>query len=622
MTGRIAAQAWQPVGVPSLDAIADRVVRSTVTTLVEAGPGAGKTEMLAQRACFLLQTGACPRPRRILAVSYKRDAARNLRERVARRAGDDAHRLLSMTLDAFAKDLLDRFSAALPPALALARGYEISYPDQIVEFLTTLELPNLPGDERQLRGMRAQDFLNIHYCGRPLWPRRAASTILEFAADELFRVRWQASPSRLDFQMIARLAEAILLTNPRLLAALRAAFSHVFIDEFQDTTTVQYALFRAAFGAPGIIVTAVGDDKQRIMGWAGAMGDAFKEFSADFSSSPEYPIINYRAAPELVAVLTHLASALTSRPAAPMQPTSTAAPGGECGVYRYKDENEEAIAIADIIEHGIRSDGLVPGDFAVLVRQKVDAYGAVVAAAVSARSVRVRIESAKTEFLTSQFALDLVAALRLAVHGRAPDEWERLRGLLSELHQGQVARSVAIERAFATFCEGLGRALAASAGAKAAVRAALDSIVAHWGEDAYLKTRARTGDRESLGEVLDALTEHLETVFVETGDWRTAVDDAAGIAFVPIMTIHKAKGREHHTVFFVGLEDNAFWSFKTDPDEAMRSFFVAFSRARRRVLFTFSEVRQKRSQSISSIRPIYELLTKAGVPLLKYVPSG
>ena len=56
--------------------------------VVSAGPGAGKTELLAQRADFLLTTGGCPYPRRILAISFKVDAARNIRERVRRRCGD------------------------------------------------------------------------------------------------------------------------------------------------------------------------------------------------------------------------------------------------------------------------------------------------------------------------------------------------------------------------------------------------------------------------------------------------------------------------------------------------------------------------------------------------------
>ena len=59
----------------------------TRSLALTAGPGAGKTEMLAQRADFLLRTGTCRYPRRILAISFKVDSSRNLKERVRRRCG-------------------------------------------------------------------------------------------------------------------------------------------------------------------------------------------------------------------------------------------------------------------------------------------------------------------------------------------------------------------------------------------------------------------------------------------------------------------------------------------------------------------------------------------------------
>lgn len=94
--------------------------------LVVAGPGAGKTELLAQRASYLLQTGECPSPYRILAISFKRDAAENLKARVILRCGrESAARLDSMTYDAFAKDILDRFRLSLPATCRPSSNYRI-----------------------------------------------------------------------------------------------------------------------------------------------------------------------------------------------------------------------------------------------------------------------------------------------------------------------------------------------------------------------------------------------------------------------------------------------------------------------------------------------------------------
>src|SRR5689334_14319905 len=98
---------WLPVDGLDLEPNAKTVVMLPIgNTLVVAGPGAGKTELLAQKACFLLQTNLCRFPHRILAISFKRDAAFNLKERVILRAGSElAGRFDSLTYDAFAKQL-------------------------------------------------------------------------------------------------------------------------------------------------------------------------------------------------------------------------------------------------------------------------------------------------------------------------------------------------------------------------------------------------------------------------------------------------------------------------------------------------------------------------------------
>src|ERR1700733_6196775 len=135
---------WQPVGITELESNAVAVVRSTNNRSVIAGPGSGKTELLAQRASYLLQCGVSPMPQRILAISYKRDAAYNIAQRVSARCHpEQAHRLDSLTFDAFAKSLVDRFGQALPKAWRPTPDYEIAQArDPIVqEFLRSLVPP-------------------------------------------------------------------------------------------------------------------------------------------------------------------------------------------------------------------------------------------------------------------------------------------------------------------------------------------------------------------------------------------------------------------------------------------------------------------------------------------------
>lgn len=106
-------------------------VKSSGNYCVIAGPGAGKTELLAQRACFLLQTNTCKWPRKILAISFKKDAAKNLAERVRKRCGDElAQRFVSLTYDSFAKGILDHFRKALPNDYRPSQDYEIVFNDK------------------------------------------------------------------------------------------------------------------------------------------------------------------------------------------------------------------------------------------------------------------------------------------------------------------------------------------------------------------------------------------------------------------------------------------------------------------------------------------------------------
>src|ERR1700680_2832208 len=123
----IQAENWRPADGLKLEPNALIAAREGDRSLaLTAGPGAGKTEMLAQRADFLLRTGSCRHPKRILAISFQGDANANLRERVRRRCGPElASRLDSHTFHAFGKRLIDRFRPALTGADALDPNYTI-----------------------------------------------------------------------------------------------------------------------------------------------------------------------------------------------------------------------------------------------------------------------------------------------------------------------------------------------------------------------------------------------------------------------------------------------------------------------------------------------------------------
>jgi len=111
-------------------------------------------------------------------------------------------------------------------------------------------------------------------------------------------------------------------------------------------------------------------------------------------------------------------------------------------------------------------------------------------------------------------------------------------------------------------------------------------------------------------KVVDAIIEHLSHCCTAESSWAEALALFEGENSVPLMTIHKSKGLEYHTVIFVGLDDVAWWSFDQDPHESLSGFFVAFSRAKQRVFFTYCRNRGTRTK----VAPLYQLLDEAGVP--------
>jgi len=112
-----------------------------------------------------------------------------------------------------------------------------------------------------------------------------------------------------------------------------------------------------------------------------------------------------------------------------------------------------------------------------------------------------------------------------------------------------------------------------------------------------------------MAKVTEAIALHLFESCASAREWAAALDGYEGENSLPLMTIHKSKGLEYHTVIFVGLDDGAWWSFAKDAVEATAGFFVAFTRAKQRVLFTYCPERGRRR----NIATLYELLQRAGV---------
>jgi len=623
---RVLPENWVPVGVDSLEPTADEVVRSEQSTLVVAGPGAGKTELLAQRACFLLETGICASPSRILAISFKRDAAKNLGERVKKRCSDQSRRFDSYTIDSFAKGLVDRFMPALPEGWRPKIGYEVMTggmnKDEMRDWLIRAGVPSAhsPVD------LGGQSDNNI----KRTFDRMAHGEVLPYADKDIHILirhwglcwwrgqlaRPSGSPS-LTFPMLNRLAALLLRSNPKLTKALRMTYGFVFLDEFQDTTAAQYDLIRAAFQGSTAVLTAVGDSKQRIMVWAGAMINVFNAYQSDFGAPCHYLSRNYRSAPELVRMQHIIAQTLDT--GTPPAEASKIDMTGSCVLNEFSTPEDEAEYLAMLIERGINKEGKNVRDYCIIVRQRTGDMIVALKTALASRNIRLRDESQLQDLFAEPAVKFILAILRLATRPRDAEAWNVLTSEVAAifgLDENDDASRIEHEAKrllqYARNTVGTGQCTSKLPSA----------LIAMIGESEFRSVYPQYRRGTYLKDIINNLTEVLQVSDSTFTTPLEAIDDVVGIDVVPAMTIHKSKGLEFHTVIFLGLEDSQWWAFSTQADEEKRGFFVAFSRAIERVYFTFSDVRDspwgRKQQRRSQIGDLYAVLKQAGVSTVNH----
>lgn len=619
----IAPSDWTAQDVEDLEPNAWEVVRSQRNYSVIAGPGAGKTELLAQRACYLLQTGQCINPKRILALSFKKDAAENLRERVGMRCQSElARRFDSYTYDAFAKSLVDRFSQSLPRWCRPDVDYRIIFP-RTRDYRDFLGRPPVapPDDVGGYNALQTIPHFSFErdFIAGALLPVDGfdPTNIGEWAT----RLWWETyiqlhTPSQLSFSMIGRLAELLLRVNPKITRALQLTYSHVFLDEFQDTTHVQYALLGTAFFDSDSILTAVGDNKQQIMRWAMALPDPFGDLEHDIDIVRLPLTFNYRSSPELVQIQHRIARNIDPDAHEAESRSANTVDGDVCAILDFSGPTREAQYIADLVRDGVEQHDLSPRDFVVLVRQKPADYLDDLAPAFSGE-IGIRNESEIQDLIKERLVSVLLAYLRLGSVKRAGAAWIKCRDIKSILdgvdpedkqqYQHLVNQLQAFQLSlYSEMQEGPTSA--------EDVEKVTEKILDFLSVSRLVLTYPEYQHQPNFDRVLSEFREQVVTRVDEFGDWSSLLDDLEGLTSVPLMTVHKSKGLEYHTVIFVGLDDAAWWSFRREPDEGRSTFFVAFSRAEQRVLFTFCEQRHGDRGRRHEIASLYELLTASGVP--------
>ena len=591
---------WRPQGVADLEPGAWHALRETDRSVcVTAGAGAGKTEFLAQKAAYLLQTGICPPPKRVLAISFKRDAAQTLKARVGKRCPpDQARRFNSLTFDAFTKNMLDRFRAAIPLPFRPPADYEIGFP----------------------RRNDLEDFLTRHE-RRAIGPQKLEKAIarapLPFDAEgippewrELLSAYWQEQYERpagavLSFAMINRLVDYLLRENPAVRRALQLTYPFVFLDEFQDTTYAQYDLVKTAFHGSDAVFTAVGDDKQRIMGWAGAMDNAFQEFAADFNAVNLALRFNWRSHADLVAIQQVIAQRIDPNVEDVEARGQRAVDGQVAALWRFDTREQEAQQIAAWIANEVEHGRVEPHDCAILVRMRADDVEVELAEVFAAEGLTIRNlarnvgEIAIQELLAEELTGIVLPLMRLGTGKRSPGAWnaaqEELQALFA-IDPGDERAQERLQRNIEEFSSALRAAMRDNEptgnSADEMFRIALEFVGADRLRQAFPAYR-READFE---RVRTGFTSLLSECTQAADTWCDALDRFEGIGQVPLMTIHKSKGLEFHTMIFFGLDAQTWWSLSPGREEELNSFFVAFTRAMQRAFFAYC---RERGQAIA-----------------------
>jgi superfamily I DNA/RNA helicase len=445
----------------------------------------------------------------------------------------------------------------------------------------------------------------------------------EFAADWWWfdNLRNRAPQgANLSFTMLNRLAELILRHNPLLLRALRRTYSYVFIDECQDTTYAQYDFLRSVFGGvAGVCITAVGDDKQRIMGWAGAVPDVFARLVRDFGAERIQLLCNYRSSPELVRIQHVLAQALDSSVEAVKSLQSAAIDVRDAAQIWYLDSTQnEARRIAEHVRSDMTQRALHPRDYGLLVRQRAEDFDPALAAEFAKVGLRIRNEAQRIgrtsmqDLVVEPLVTLYLGLLRLATRKRDRDIWvaaaETMRHLRGDDTDAETT-SLALNRQVAEFVRDLRKHLSStpvSANACEGVLTKIDEFV-DLGAVAKAFPMYRTGD--ALPIAREAMQLHLARSASSSPAWADALDAFEGTDSVPLMTVHKSKGLEFDTMVMIGLDDKTWWSYTPANSEGLATFFVAVSRAKQRIVITHCAQRGSREQ----VAPLFDLLRKAGV---------
>ncbi|EAB9542519.1 TPA: ATP-dependent helicase [Salmonella enterica subsp. enterica serovar Enteritidis] len=605
---------WVLKDIQEVEDEAMKVIRnSTEHNLVLAGPGAGKTELLAQKACYLIETGKCSK-KKIIALSFKKDAAKNLQDRVNSRLDSKyRHKFESTTFDAFCKSIVDRFKSTIPEAYRPSDDYEIIFPNNknFVEEIKK-EAVGFEGlTSAELNKLQPYNF-EENYIVTP-YDKKTEHTvdgrIRSFVWSYLLKPK-----SRLSFKMINFLANYIISKNKYLSNAINSTYDYAFIDEFQDTTYRQYEIFKSIFLGKKIKITAVGDTKQRIMGWAGAMHNAFEVFKKDFEiEQPNELVSNRRSLKNLISYQRMMEAFMNH---ADIKPDMMLIENeGSAKLLQFEESTIEGAYVALCIQKWI-AEGVNERDICILLRNPAKQYTDDIISALQYLKIQCRLENEYQDLLNEAVVQLVLQMLMFVCNRKSIESWATTMELLCNIRgvskRGDITR---LEKELSQFIKSH-RVI------KEEILDYLYSLLSIFGVDKIKSYFPQYMSGNGLEYSIELLSRHLDKLDVKN-KISEAIDLLLGNKTIPLMTIHKSKGLEFKKVIVVGLEPGAYFGNEEEQIENQKTVFVAFSRAIEEVLMTRCKIRNNsygRSfrQNCNEIPLITNMITYCGIEAEDY----
>ncbi|HET8559479.1 MAG TPA: ATP-dependent DNA helicase [Marmoricola sp.] len=422
-----------PTEAPRLDASQRAVVEHGAgPLLVLAGPGTGKTTTLVEAIAERIEARGAD-PESVLALTFSRKAAEQLRDRVTARLGRTLSSGIASTFHSFAYALVRHFS---PPSLYTEPLHLLSAPEQdvvIADLLAGPEAVRWPDGLRAAVGTRGfarelQDLLArarergldadaLRRLGQASG-REEYSSAGDFLEAYLVNLDFQ---SALDYAGLVDRAVAEAAAHRD---QLRGRYRHVFVDEYQDTDPSQVALLRELVG-PDCELVVVGDPDQSIYGFRGADVRGILDFPAAFpqrdGSRAEVVALQAtrRFGPRILTAVGRISSSIgvagsidARAFAAFRSPEALAGAFGDgrVEVTTYDTVRSETEHVADLLRRAHLEDGLAWSDMAVLVRSGRTSIPSLRRSLVAA-GVPVEVASDDTPLVREPAVLPLLDAL-------------------------------------------------------------------------------------------------------------------------------------------------------------------------------------------------------------------